>query len=207
MLQIDPWEKAAECERYLQAEVDSTRREILTNVRDLWIGLANARNFLTGPSSTNKSKPKRSPGHQRRPHGRRPPLAPFETPALLALEFRGYHHWQDLTPPPASYCATMREGEVAMKELARLAACRAILYRQPGLAYACRERATCSATRSTRRRRSISRPVSRSPSTPVRRHQGHIPHAPTCSGSSSKGCPLVGALLRRQLFEESRRPP
>ena len=48
MPQIDPWEKAAECQRYLQAEVDSTRREILTNVRDLWIGLANARNFLTG---------------------------------------------------------------------------------------------------------------------------------------------------------------
>ena len=48
MPQIDPWEKAAECERYLQAEVDSTRREILTNFRDLWIGLANARNFLTG---------------------------------------------------------------------------------------------------------------------------------------------------------------
>ena len=47
MLQIDPWEKAAECERYLQAEVDSTHREILTNFRDLWIGLANARNFLT----------------------------------------------------------------------------------------------------------------------------------------------------------------
>ena len=48
MLQIDPWERAAECERYLQTEVDSTRREIFTNVRDLWIGLANARNFLTG---------------------------------------------------------------------------------------------------------------------------------------------------------------
>ena len=48
MLQMDPWERAAECERYLQTEVDSTRREIFTNVRDLWIGLANARNFLTG---------------------------------------------------------------------------------------------------------------------------------------------------------------
>ena len=48
MLQIDPWEKAAECERYLQAEVDLTHREILANFRDLWIGLANARNFPTG---------------------------------------------------------------------------------------------------------------------------------------------------------------
>ena len=48
MLQMDPWERAAECERYLQTEVDLTRREILANVRDLWIGLANARNLLTG---------------------------------------------------------------------------------------------------------------------------------------------------------------
>jgi hypothetical protein len=31
-----------------QAEVDSTHRKILTNFRDLWIGLANARNFPTG---------------------------------------------------------------------------------------------------------------------------------------------------------------
>jgi hypothetical protein len=48
MFQIDPWARAAECERALQAAVDSTHREILTDVRDLWIGLANARNFLTG---------------------------------------------------------------------------------------------------------------------------------------------------------------
>ena len=47
MLQMDPWERAAECERYLQAAGDSTHRKILTDVRDLWIGLANARNFLT----------------------------------------------------------------------------------------------------------------------------------------------------------------
>ena len=47
MLHIDPWEKVAECERYLQAAGDSTHRKILTDVRDLWIGLANARNFLT----------------------------------------------------------------------------------------------------------------------------------------------------------------
>ena len=46
-MHLDPWEKAAECERYLQAEVDTTHREIFTNFRDLWIGLANARNFLT----------------------------------------------------------------------------------------------------------------------------------------------------------------
>jgi hypothetical protein len=38
-----------------------------------------------------------------------------------------------LTPVPPGYCATMREGEAVVKELARLAS-RAILYRLPGLA-------------------------------------------------------------------------
>jgi hypothetical protein len=48
MLQIDPWEKAAECERALQAAADSTDREIFGDVRQLWIGLANARCLLSG---------------------------------------------------------------------------------------------------------------------------------------------------------------
>ena len=48
MLQIDPWERAAECERALRAANDPTRRQTLTDVRDLWSGLANTRNFLTG---------------------------------------------------------------------------------------------------------------------------------------------------------------
>jgi hypothetical protein len=56
MLQIDPWERAAECERALQTANDPTRREILTDVRKLWMGLANARSFLPRPNSTNKSK-------------------------------------------------------------------------------------------------------------------------------------------------------
>ena len=45
MFQIDPWERAAECERALRAVIDSTHREILTDVRDLWIGLANTRSL------------------------------------------------------------------------------------------------------------------------------------------------------------------
>jgi hypothetical protein len=55
----------------------------------------------------------------------------------LSSRIRGYHRgpgtWTGLTPPPAGYCRTMREGEAVVKELARLAS-RAILYRQPGLA-------------------------------------------------------------------------
>ena len=55
----------------------------------------------------------------------------------LSARIAGYHRgpgrWTGITPPPPSYCATMREGEAVLKELARLAS-RAILYRQPGLA-------------------------------------------------------------------------
>ena len=47
MLQIDPWERAAECERALRAANDPKRRQILTDVRDLWIGLANTRSLWT----------------------------------------------------------------------------------------------------------------------------------------------------------------
>jgi hypothetical protein len=51
----------------------------------------------------------------------------------LSARIRSYHRWQGLTPPPASYCATMREGEAVLKQLSRLAS-RAILYRAPALA-------------------------------------------------------------------------
>jgi hypothetical protein len=57
--------------------------------------------------------------------------------SALSGRIRSYHRgpgsWTGLTPPPADYCSTMREGEVVIKEIARLAS-RAILYRQPGLA-------------------------------------------------------------------------
>jgi hypothetical protein len=65
------------------------------------------------------------------------PAAAIGQAGALAARIRSYHQgpgaWTGLTPPPASYCATMLEGEAAVKELARLAS-RAILYRQPGLA-------------------------------------------------------------------------
>ena len=53
--------------------------------------------------------------------------------ARIASYHRGPGRWTGVTPPPPSYCATMREGEMVLKELARLAS-RAILYRQPGVA-------------------------------------------------------------------------
>jgi hypothetical protein len=51
----------------------------------------------------------------------------------LAARISGFHRWTGSTPPPASYCPTMRAGEAIMVELARLAN-RAIRYHQPGLA-------------------------------------------------------------------------
>ena len=56
----------------------------------------------------------------------------------LSARIRSYRRWQGLTPPPASYCATMREGEAVLKQLSRLAS-RAILYRAPGLALSLQE--------------------------------------------------------------------
>ena len=55
MFQLDLWEKAAECQRALEG-AKSNQRQILTDVRDLWIGLANAKPFLTEAESTDKSK-------------------------------------------------------------------------------------------------------------------------------------------------------
>ena len=51
----------------------------------------------------------------------------------FAARIHAFHRWTGSTPPPASYCPTMRAGEAIMVELARLAN-RAIRYHQPGLA-------------------------------------------------------------------------
>jgi hypothetical protein len=50
-----------------------------------------------------------------------------------AARIRSYHRWTGLTPVPASYCPTMRQGEAVLARLARLSS-RAILYRLHGLA-------------------------------------------------------------------------
>src|SRR5262249_41323178 len=51
----------------------------------------------------------------------------------LAARIHAFHRWTGSTPPPASYCPTMRAGEAAMVELARLSN-RAIRYHQSALA-------------------------------------------------------------------------
>jgi hypothetical protein len=47
MLQGDPWEKAADCERALRLTLDPIYRENLTNIREFWISLAHKRPFLS----------------------------------------------------------------------------------------------------------------------------------------------------------------
>jgi hypothetical protein len=47
MFQVDPWEKAADCERVLRLTIDPVHRENLTNIREFWISLANKRSFLS----------------------------------------------------------------------------------------------------------------------------------------------------------------
>lgn len=47
MSQVDPWEKAAECARAIQMSFDPHRKAVLHNLQQMWIALANERNFLT----------------------------------------------------------------------------------------------------------------------------------------------------------------
>jgi hypothetical protein len=47
LLPVDPWEKAADCERALRLVIDPVHRENITNIREFWIALANKRPFLS----------------------------------------------------------------------------------------------------------------------------------------------------------------
>jgi hypothetical protein len=43
MAQVDPWEKAADCERAIRLSLDPIHREALSNIREFWIALAHER--------------------------------------------------------------------------------------------------------------------------------------------------------------------
>jgi hypothetical protein len=47
MAAIDPWEKAADCERAAQATPDPLRRNILLKLQSLWVTLANESGVMT----------------------------------------------------------------------------------------------------------------------------------------------------------------
>jgi hypothetical protein len=46
MIHVDPWEKAADCERALKLTIDPVHRNKLKHIREFWISLAYASPFL-----------------------------------------------------------------------------------------------------------------------------------------------------------------
>jgi hypothetical protein len=46
MLQLDPWIKAAECERVIRVIADPERRSVLMSLQGLWVALGNDRATL-----------------------------------------------------------------------------------------------------------------------------------------------------------------
>ena len=49
MVHVDPWGKAAECERAMQIVADPERRIILSSLRSVWVALGNNLSFLEAP--------------------------------------------------------------------------------------------------------------------------------------------------------------
>jgi hypothetical protein len=49
MLQLDPWGKAAECERAIEIVADPERRIVLNSLRSVWIALGNKQTSFSGP--------------------------------------------------------------------------------------------------------------------------------------------------------------
>ena len=52
MLQVDPWGKAAECERAIAIVADPERRVVLSSLRSLWIALGNGQSRFQGAERT-----------------------------------------------------------------------------------------------------------------------------------------------------------
>jgi hypothetical protein len=56
MSQIDPWEKAADCERALMLTQDPIYRGSLTSIREFWISLAHKQPFLSAAEFANEAE-------------------------------------------------------------------------------------------------------------------------------------------------------
>jgi hypothetical protein len=54
MAQVDPWEKAADCERAIRITLDPLHRETLINIREFWIALAHKSRFLSDDDLANQ---------------------------------------------------------------------------------------------------------------------------------------------------------
>ena len=48
MLQVDPWGKAAECERAMEIVADPERRVVLSSLRSVWVALGTALSGAAG---------------------------------------------------------------------------------------------------------------------------------------------------------------
>jgi hypothetical protein len=49
MLALDPWSKAAECDRAIALVADPERRIVLESLRSLWVAICNALSLLDDP--------------------------------------------------------------------------------------------------------------------------------------------------------------
>ncbi|HEX4555954.1 MAG TPA: hypothetical protein VH249_18320 [Xanthobacteraceae bacterium] len=49
MLHVDPWTKAAECDRAIELVADPERRIVLESLRNLWIALSNEGSIFDEP--------------------------------------------------------------------------------------------------------------------------------------------------------------
>jgi hypothetical protein len=56
MSQIDPWEKAAECDRAMQISSDPVRRDVLKNLQEMWLILANKNLQLSEEESAREAE-------------------------------------------------------------------------------------------------------------------------------------------------------
>jgi hypothetical protein len=61
--QIDPWEKAAECVRAIQISTDPHQKDVLANLQQMWIALANQRDLLTQEEQSREAKNRQAPCH------------------------------------------------------------------------------------------------------------------------------------------------
>ena len=52
MLKVEPWGKAAECERAIEIVADPERRVVLNSLRSLWLALGNEQPFSDGLKRT-----------------------------------------------------------------------------------------------------------------------------------------------------------
>jgi hypothetical protein len=55
MVQVDPWGKAAECERAMEIVADPERRIVLSSLRSVWVALGNKQSFLEAPEQAGLS--------------------------------------------------------------------------------------------------------------------------------------------------------